>query len=109
MSEDTKKLIDQYNKKVTSIKKEELAISKVKEKLTELQEQAKNPFLEQTSNSIKQAEENIIKLNEKLAETEKTLQEVNGRGILTESKDIYGNTIQYKKFTPEDEKIHSNV
>ena len=42
MSEDTKKLIDQYNKKVTSIKKEELAISKVKEKLTELQEQAKN-------------------------------------------------------------------
>lgn len=109
MSEDTKKLIDQYNKKVTSIKKEELAISKVKEKLTELQEQAKNPFLEQTSNSIKQAEENIIKLNEKLAETEKTLQEVNGRGILTESKDIYGNTVQYKKFTPEDENIRTNA
>lgn len=109
MTEDTKKLIDQYNKSVTSIKKEELAIGKVKDKLNELQEQAKNPFLEQTSNSIKEAENNVIKLKEKLIETEKVLQEVNSRGILTEGKDVYGNTVKYKKFTPEDETVRSSA
>lgn len=109
MSDDTKKLIDQYNKSVTSIKKEELAIGKVKDKLNELQEQAKNPFLEQTSNSIKQAEDNVVKLKEKLIESEKVLQEINSRGILTEAKDMFGNTTQYKKFTPDDEATRSNL
>ena len=86
MSEDTKKLIDQYNKKVTNIKKEELAISKVKEKLTELQEQAKNPFLEQTSNSIKQAEENIQKLTDKYVEEIDKITEGKEKEIMTIQK-----------------------
>ena len=107
MTDDTKKLIDKYNKSVTSIKSQGLAIDKAKNKLTELQEKSKTPILEETKKNIKESTNKLIDLNKKLIETEKTIQEINTRGVLTEGKDIYGNVSRYKTFSPEDEQIRA--
>ncbi len=109
ITDDTKKLITQYNKTVDSIKSQEIALDKVKNKLIELQDKSQSPFLSQISKNIEEAENKLKTLNSQLEKTEKIFFDIDSKGILTEGNDIYGNSIQYKKFSPEDEKSRSIV
>lgn len=68
MTKDTQKLIDKYNKSVQSIKNQELAIDKLKNKINEISSNNKTPSsLNSIEKQIKADETEAEKLKEKLA------------------------------------------
>lgn len=70
MQKKTKSLIDKYNKSVDSIKSQELAISKVKNKLDELESGSKVPqSIKLLENDLKNAEKEVENLEKQYQET----------------------------------------
>ncbi len=95
MTDDTKRLIDKYNKSVNSIKSQELAIDKVKNKLQKLSDSKTSPkTITSLEKSLKSAELEIEKLQTKW---DATMDRLEGRAkirILVETHSKETNNLQ---------------
>lgn len=104
LTKETQKMHDQYNKQVGSIKKQEIALDKVKNKLNELYKKTDQPLLKKTNESIKNAEKELDNLQRKLIETNKKISNHNPTPIGTKTEvSGTGDLAKYNIYSKEDE------